>query len=104
MNYQDFAKAVYDELKPGESFEEWDPHTFYSSEPIPKEMTHCERRFIKGHSEHSYVLNGDLYILMQLSCSGGVWEIFTSDQGGMSVVQYATESAAREAWTKLIGK
>ena len=27
-SYQDFAKAVFDELKPGETFEEWDPHTF----------------------------------------------------------------------------
>lgn len=48
-SYQDFAKAVYAELQPGESFEEWDDHTFYSSEPPPPEMTFCERWFIKGN-------------------------------------------------------
>ncbi len=104
MNYQDFARAVYDELKPGESFEEWDSHTFYSTEPLPPERTFCERHFLKGKSDNPYLLKNEEYILVQLSCTSGVWEIFTSDQGGMSVVQYATESAAREAWTKLIGK
>lgn len=103
MNYQDFAKAVYDELKPGESFEEWDSHTFYSSEPIPKEMTHCERRFIKGHSEHPYILNGDLYILVQLSCMGGVWQIFTSDQSVTSSLVYPDKAQALSAWTALLG-
>ena len=103
MNYQDFAKAVYDELKPGESFEEWDPHTFYSSEPIPKEMTYCERRFIKGHSEHPYILNGDHYILIQLSCMGGVWQIFTSDQSVTSSLIYPDKAQALSAWTALLG-
>lgn len=103
MNYQDFAKAVYDELKPGESFEEWDSHTFYSSEPMPKEMTYCERRFIKGHSEHPYVLNGDHYILVQLSCIGGVWQIFTSDQSVTSSLVYPDKAQALSAWTALLG-
>lgn len=102
MNYQDFAKAVYDELKPGESFEEWDSHTFYSSEPIPKEMTHCERRFIKGYSEHPYMLNDEAYVLIQLSCMGGVWQIFTSDQSGTSSLVYPNEAQALSAW-KLLG-
>lgn len=102
-NYQDFAKAVYDELKPGESFEEWDSHTFYSAEPPPPEMTFCERWFIRGNAEHPYVLKDQGYILVQLSCTGDVWEIFTSDEGSMSSIPYPTESAAREAWAELLG-
>lgn len=102
-NYQDFAKAVYDELKPGESFEEWDSHTFYSSEPPLPEMTVCERLFILGNSEQPYILNEQGYILVQLSCIGGQWEIFTSDEGSMSSVPYPTEAAAREAWAELLG-
>lgn len=103
-NYQDFAKAVYDELKPGESFEEWDEHTFYSSEPPPPEMTFCERWFMKGSTENPYVLNGENYILVQLSCTDGQWEIFTSDQSSLSVVQYQTEAEARAAWSTLLGE
>lgn len=102
MNYQDFAKAVYDELKPGESFEEWDSHTFYSSEPIPPEMTYAERQFIKGKSAAPYILNGESYILVQLSCTGGVWEVFSSDTESTTSVPYATEAAARAAWIFLL--
>lgn len=103
-SYQDFAKAVYAELQPGESFEEWDDHTFYSSEPPPPEMTFCERWFIKGNSEAPYVLANENYILVQLSCTDGQWEIFTADQASTSVVPYQTEAGAREAWTFLLGE
>lgn len=54
-SYQDFAKAVFDELKPGETFEEWDGYTFYSSEPPMPEMTFCERWFMKGNAPAPYV-------------------------------------------------
>lgn len=103
-NYQDFAKAVYAELQPDESFEEWDDHTFYSSEPPPPEMTFCERWFMKGNAPAPYTLNNENYILVQLSCTDGQWEIFTSDQESLSVVQYQTEAAAREAWASLLGE
>lgn len=103
-SYQDFAKAVYAELQPGESFEEWDSHTFYSSEPPMPEMTFCERWFIKGNSAAPYVLNNENYILVQLSCTDGQWEIFTADQDSNSAVQYQTEAAAREAWAFLLGE
>ena len=103
-SYQDFAKAVFDELKPGETFEEWDDHTFYSSEPPPPEMTFCERWFIKGNAPAPYILNNENYILVQLSCTDGQWEIFTADQESNSAVQYQTEAEAREAWTFLLGE
>lgn len=103
-SYQDFAKAVYAELQPGESFEEWDDHTFYSSEPPMPEMTFSERWFMKGNSEAPYILNNENYILVQLSCTGGQWEIFTADQESNSVVPYSTEEAAREAWAFLLGE
>lgn len=102
--YQDFAKAVYDELKPDESFEEWDDHTFYSSDPLPPEMTFCERWFMKGESPDAYILNNEKYILIQLSCTDGGWEIFTSDQVSTSFIPYSTEAAAREAWAALLGE
>lgn len=103
-NYQDFAKAVYAELQPGESFEEWDDHTFYSSEPPPPEMTFSERWFMKGTTEAPYILGNENYILVQLSCTDGQWEIFTSDQESTSVVQYQSEVLAREAWAELLGE
>lgn len=100
-NYQAFAKAVYDEVNPGVTFEEWDANTFYSSEPPPPEMTFCERWFRKGYSEFPYLLNDEAYILIQLSCTDGQWEIFTSDQSGTSAVPYQTEAEARAAWSEL---
>lgn len=103
-NYTDFAKAVYDELKPGESFAEWDDHTFYTQDPLPKEMSFCERFFIKGSSETPYTLNGENYIIVQLSCTSGAWEIFTGDQVSTSSVPYATEDEARAAWAELLGE
>lgn len=103
-NYTDFAKAVYDELKPDESFAEWDDHTFYTQDPLPEEMTFCERFFIKGSSEAPYVLNGENYILVQMSCTDGQWEIFTGDQVSQSVVQYQLESEARASWAELLGE
>lgn len=103
-SYQDFAKAVYAELGPEMSFEEWDAQTFYSSEPPPPEMTFCERWFMKGSSELPYKLNNEDYLLVQLSCTDGQWEIFTSDEGSTSVVQYQTEDEARSAWTALLGE
>lgn len=103
-NYQDFAKAVYAELQPGESFEEWDDHTFYSSEPPSDEMTFCERWFIKGMTEAPYVLNGEDYILVQLSCTQGQWQIFTGDQESQIAVDYQTEAEARNAWAELLGE
>lgn len=103
-SYQDFAKAVFDELKPGETFEEWDGYTFYSSEPPMPEMTFCERWFMKGNAPAPYVLNNENYILVQLSCTDGQWEIFTADQESNSAVQYQTEAEAREAWTFLLGE
>ncbi|WGL32515.1 hypothetical protein Arash_gp64c [Salmonella phage Arash] len=103
-SYQDFAKAVFDELKPGETFEEWDAHTFYSSEPPMPEMTFCERWFMKGNAPAPYILNNENYILVQLSCTDGQWEIFTADQESNSAVQYQTEAEAREAWTFLLGE
>lgn len=102
-SYQDFAKAVYDELKPGESFQEWDDHTFYSQEPTPPEMTFCERWFIPGETETPFLLGGEKYILLQLSCTDGQWEIFTSDESSLSVVQYQFETDARAAWAELLG-
>lgn len=104
FNYQDFAKAVYDELKPGESFEEWDDHTFYSSEPAPEEMTFCERWFVKGESSYPYVLNGENYLLLQLSCTAGAWEIFVTNQESASSVPYPTEAEARAAWAVLLAE
>lgn len=103
-SYQDFAKAVFDELKPGETFEEWDGYTFYSSEPPMPEMTFCERWFMKGNAPAPYILNNENYILVQLSCTDGQWEIFTADQESNSAVQYQTEAEAREAWTFLLGE
>lgn len=103
-SYQDFAKAVFDELKPGETFEEWDGYTFYSSEPPMPEMTFCERWFMKGNAPAPYILNNENYILVQLSCTDGQWEIFTADQDSNSAVQYQTEAEAREAWTFLLGE
>lgn len=103
-SYQDFAKAVFDELKPGETFEEWDGHTFHSSEPPMPEMTFCERWFMKGNAPAPYILNNENYILVQLSCTDGQWEIFTADQESSSAVQYQTEAEAREAWTFLLGE
>ena len=103
-SYRDFAKAVFDELKPGETFEEWDGHTFYSSEPLMPEMTFCERGFMKGNAPAPYILNNENYILVQLSCTDGQWEIFTADQESNSAVQYQTEAEAREAWTFLLGE
>ena len=104
FTYQDFAKAVYDELKPEESFAKWDDHTFYSSEPQPEEMTFCERWFLKATTDHPYLLNDEGYILVQLSCTLGQWEIFTSDQSSTSAVQYQLESAARAAWAEMLGE
>ena len=101
-SYQDFAKAVYDELKPDEAFEEWDDHTFYSSEPPPPEITFCERWFVPGQSTDAYVLGGETYVLLQLSCTDGQWEIFTADQISTAVVQYQFEADARAAWAELL--
>jgi hypothetical protein len=103
-SYQDFAKAVYAELQPDETFEQWDDHTYYSSEPIPEEMSFCERWFIKGEGEVPFVLGGENYLLVQLSCTSGVWEIFTGDQASQSVVEYMNETEARAAWAELLGE
>ena len=68
------------------------------------EMTFCERWFMKGNAPAPYILNNENYILVQLSCTDGQWEIFTADQESNSVVQYQTEAEAREAWTFLLGE
>lgn len=102
--YSDFAKAVYAELKPEESFEDWDGHTFYSSEAPPPEMTVCERVFKEGEAEYPYILAGKSYILLQLSCTDGAWEVFTSDEISTSVESYANEQLARAAWAVLLGE
>jgi hypothetical protein len=59
---------------------------------------------MKGNAPAPYILNNENYILVQLSCTDGQWEIFTADQDSNSAVQYQTEAEAREAWTFLLGE
>lgn len=109
-SYVDFAKATYDSVKdsldPAQTFEEWDDENFWSTEPPPSDMTVCERTFVPCTGfETPFELNGDEYIKVQLSCTGGAWEVFISDAFDVqSVEQYPSEDAARAAYDALLAQ
>jgi hypothetical protein len=105
--YADFAKAVYESLVAAgsteQSFEEWDNENFWSTEPPPSDMTVCERVFVPcAGFEDPFLLEGNDYVKLQLSCTGGAWEIFIGGQFYLDVTQYQTEEDARAAWEVLL--
>lgn len=109
-SYVDFAKATYDSVKdsldPAQTFEEWDDENFWSTEPPPSDMTVCERIFAPcAGFEMPFQLDGVEYIKVQLSCTGGAWEVFLSDAFEVqSVTEYPTEEAARAAFAALLAQ
>lgn len=109
-SYADFAKATYesvkDSLDPAQTFEEWDNENFWSTEPPPSDMTVCERMFVPcAGFDMPYELNGVQYIKLQISCTGGAWEVFISDAFNVqSVTQYSSEEEARAAYDALLAQ
>lgn len=109
-SYADFAKATYesvkDSLDPAQTFEEWDNENFWSTEPPPSDMTVCERVFVPSKGfDMPFELDGVQYVKLQISCTGGAWEVFISDAFNVvSVTSYGSEELARAAFAELLAK
>jgi len=108
-SYADFAKASYEEVKdsldPAQTFEEWDGENFWSTEPPPSDMTVCERTFVPAEGfDMPFELGGKQYVKLQLSCTGGLWEVFISDAFNPTVTQYTSEEEARAGYDALLAQ